>query len=129
MKKAFSLLFLSIVSIHLCSQTNLTPFERSGEKETATYFEAISFYKQLDAKYDNIVVKAFDTTDAGYPLHLVLFSSDKHFNPTKWFEQDKIVIMINNGIHPGEPDGIDASMMFLRDVAVGKIKAPANGRR
>ncbi|MCK5637620.1 MAG: M14 family metallopeptidase, partial [Flavobacteriaceae bacterium] len=25
-------------------------------------------------------------------------------------------ILINNGIHPGEPDGIDASMAFIRDI-------------
>jgi hypothetical protein len=24
----------------------------------------------------------------------------------------------NNGIHPGEPDGIDASMQFLRDLVI-----------
>ncbi len=34
--------------------------------------------------------------------------------------------MINNGIHPGEPDGIDATMMLMRDLAIGKIKAPEN---
>ena len=36
------------------------------------------------------------------------------------------MLLINNGIHPGEPDGIDASMMLLRDLAQGKIKAPQN---
>src|SRR5690606_21267390 len=33
------------------------------------------------------------------------------------------VILINNGIHPGEPDGIDATMMLMRDLATGKISA------
>ena len=73
-----------------------------------------------------LLLKTFDTVDAGYPLHLVLFSTDMQFNPTKWHEQGKIVILINNGIHAGEPDGIDASMMLLRDLATGKIKAPSN---
>jgi hypothetical protein len=36
------------------------------------------------------------------------------------------VILINNGIHPGEPDGIDATMMLMRDLALGKIKIPQN---
>jgi hypothetical protein len=36
------------------------------------------------------------------------------------------VILVNNGIHPGEPDGIDASMMLVRDLAKGKIKLPSN---
>ena len=31
--------------------------------------------------------------------------------------------MINNGIHPGEPDGIDATMMLIRDLATGKISS------
>jgi hypothetical protein len=36
------------------------------------------------------------------------------------------VILINNGIHPGESDGIDATMMLMRDLALGKIKVPQN---
>ncbi|MDQ6890221.1 MAG: M14 family metallopeptidase, partial [Bacteroidota bacterium] len=36
------------------------------------------------------------------------------------------VILINNGIHPGEPDGIDASMMLARDIALKTIRLPAN---
>ena len=55
-------------------------------------------------------------TDAGYPLHLVLISNDEKFDPAVWHKQNKVVILINNGIHPGEPDGIDASMMLARDI-------------
>jgi hypothetical protein len=33
---------------------------------------------------------------------------------------------VNNGIHPGEPDGIDASMLLVRDIMNGKKKLPAN---
>src|SRR5690606_21017260 len=35
-------------------------------------------------------------------------------------------LLINNGIHPGEPDGIDATMMLMRDLATGKITIPKN---
>ncbi len=34
--------------------------------------------------------------------------------------------MINNGIHPGEPDGIDASMMLVRDIKDRKTILPDN---
>ena len=37
-----------------------------------------------------------------------------------------MTILINNGIHPGESDGIDATMMLFRDYASGKIKSPKN---
>ena len=65
-------------------------------------------------------------TDAGYPLHVVLISNDGNFDPGGWHKQNKVVILIINGIHPGEPDGIDASMMLVRDIANNKIKLPGN---
>ena len=30
------------------------------------------------------------------------------------------------GIHPGEPDGIDASMMLVRDIVLRKLRLPDN---
>ena len=65
-------------------------------------------------------------TDAGYNLHLALFSADGNFDTATWRKQNKVVILVNNGIHPGEPDGIDATMMLFRDLATGKVKMPAN---
>ena len=65
-------------------------------------------------------------TDAGFPLHLMLVSGDGKFDPAAWHRQDKAVIFINNGIHPGEPDGIDASILLLRDIAAGKKQLPSN---
>jgi hypothetical protein len=126
MKKGIIVSFALLFSSILYSQNFITPFEKSSGKETATYFEAIQYYKTLDNKYSNIIIKTFDSTDAGYPLHLVLFSSDNSFDPKKWHTQNKVVVLINNGIHPGEPDGIDASMMLVRDLATGKVKAPSN---
>jgi len=65
-------------------------------------------------------------TDAGYPLHLVMLSADKKFDPAKWHTGGKVVMLVINGIHPGEPDGIDASMMLVRDIANGKLQLPPN---
>jgi zinc carboxypeptidase len=117
--------FLAIRSISF-SQTLITPFEKSNGKQTTAYFECIKFYQSLAKTYSTIKILTGDTADAGYPLHVVLFSADKNFNISAWHKQHKVVILINNGIHPGEPDGIDASMMLLRDLAEGKLKAPQN---
>jgi len=65
-------------------------------------------------------------SDAGYPLHLVMVSNDGKFDAAQWHKQNKAVILINNGIHPGEPDGIDACMMLARDIVNNKIKLPDN---
>lgn len=123
MKIVYSFFFL-VFSISSFAQQ--TPFEKSNGKETATYFQAIEFYKNLDKSSSKILMKEMGPTDAGYPLHLVLISSDGKFDPEVWHKQNKVVILINNGIHPGEPDGIDASMMLVRDIANNKIRLPDN---
>ena len=65
-------------------------------------------------------------TDAGYPLHLILVSTDKNFDIAAAKAKGKCIIFINNGIHPGEPDGIDASMLLVRDIVANKYRLPPN---
>lgn len=118
-----------IISIILIMVSNMstaqkTIFEKTDGRETATYFEIIDFYKNLVKKADIIKMETKGMTDAGYPLHLLLISNDKNFDPVKWHKQGKVVFMINNGIHPGEPDGIDASMMLVRDIINKKVELP-----
>ncbi|MDQ6757341.1 MAG: hypothetical protein M3004_10440, partial [Bacteroidota bacterium] len=124
MKFFFYFFIFSLITF--CSFSQQTPFEKSNGKESATYLQAIEFYKNLDKSSSKILMKEMGPTDAGYPLHLVLISNDGKFDPHQWHKQNKVVILINNGIHPGEPDGIDASMMLVRDIANNKIKLPDN---
>lgn len=125
MKKYLVFSFL-VLTLTIDAQMPAIPFESSQGKASASYQECLAFYKQLANKSANIQWKTMGPTDAGLPLNLVLYCSDKQFNPSKWREQEKLVVFVINGIHPGEPDGIDASMMLLRDLVTGKIKAPNN---
>ena len=102
-----------------------TRFERSNGLETATYQETIDFYKQLEKEYKSIQVDSFGATDSGYPLHLVTFNPQSEFD-FETISKSKSIILINNGIHPGESDGIDATMMLFRDLANGTIQMPKN---
>ena len=103
-----------------------TPFEKSGGQETATYAECIAFYQQLDRLSPKLTIKEMGMSDAGYPYHLVFYSNDGQADPMLWHRQHKVVILINNGIHPGEPDGVDASMLLLRDLITKKVSLPDN---
>jgi hypothetical protein len=116
--------FLFFVQTHITAQQ--CRFEKSAGKESATYFEAIDWYKKLDRISSKVLVKEMGATDAGYPLHLVLVSADGKFSPQQWYKENKVVILVNNGIHPGEPDGIDASMMLVRDIVRNKLTLPDN---
>jgi hypothetical protein len=104
----------------------LTRFETSGGTETATYKETIAFYQQLNKKYTTVGLQEAGPTDTKYPLHVVYYSSDGKFDLGEWKRAGKLIILINNGIHPGEPDGIEACKMLLRDAASGEIKVPGN---
>ncbi len=98
------------------TSAQLTPYELSGKKETATYYEAIKHYELLDKTYEQAKLLNYGNTDFGKPLHLLVLSKDKVFDPVAIRKSNKRILLINNGIHPGEPEGIDASMMLTRDL-------------
>ena len=109
---------------NLATKDFTTVFEKTAGLETATYPEIIDFYKQLAANYSTIAIYEMEDTDSGKPLHLVTFNPNRSFESEFSTAQKQNVLLINNGIHPGESDGIDASMMLLRDLAQQKIKTP-----
>lgn len=93
-----------------------TPYELGNKNQTATYDEAIDFYKKLAASSTQAKLFSYGNTDFGKPLHLLVLSKDKIFDPVQIRKSNKRILLINNGIHPGEPEGIDASMIFARDL-------------
>ena len=93
-----------------------TQFEKSKGKETPEYKDIITYYENLAEAYSEISVFTFGQTDAGEPLHLITYNREGVYNIDEITNSSKNRILINNGIHPGESDGIDASMMLLRDI-------------
>lgn len=125
MKKILVILIL-VVSCKSSTKKDFdfeTVFEKSQGLETATYQQTIQYYKDLAAAYSSISIDSIGSTDSGKPLHLVTLNPDGNFN-FESIRNDKRILLINNGIHPGESDGIDATMMLFRDMASGKIEAP-----
>jgi len=122
------ILFLLFIAIHFSCKTKTdynftTIFEKSNGLETATYQETIKYYEDLAAAYASIKIEVFGDTDSGKPLHIVTLNADGNFNYSE-IRKSKRILLINNGIHPGESDGIDATMMLYRDIANGTIEAP-----
>jgi hypothetical protein len=103
-----------------------TKFEQSRGTESPDYFAIIDWWKKLDAQATEVKMLTMGPSDAGFPLHLVMVSTDKDFDPISLRKKNKRIILINNGIHPGEPDGIDASMLLVRDIINKKITLPDN---
>jgi len=101
-----------------------TVFEKSNGLETATYDETIQFYTNLSEEFDEISIQEIGETDSGKPLHIVTLNMINGSDDFDTLRSDNRIMLINNGIHPGESDGIDATMMLYRDIAQGKIEAP-----
>jgi hypothetical protein len=118
--KKITLLF-SFKRIFFCSRFQNTLRKRQ-RKQTTTYEEMVKFYDDLDKNFESISVVEKGKDDNGEPIRVVIFNVSK----TKKLAILNPVILINNGIHPGESDGIDATMMLMRDLALGKIKVPQN---
>lgn len=122
----FSLFILNCSSEKANESKNYTTtFENSNGTETPTYKEVLDYYFVLAKDFSTVNIQTFGETDSGYPLHVVTFNSEGNFNFKKQPDA-KLKLLINNGIHPGESDGIDATMLLFRDLAQGKIAAPKN---
>lgn len=133
MKKIFVALF-AVICLTGCDLSKYelvkeydfeTVFEKSTGKETATYTQVIEYYRQLGEAYPSVKLLEFGKTDSGEPLHLAVFSTSENFDFEK-LRGDNTIILVNNGIHPGESDGIDATMMLFRDLAQDSVTVPKN---
>ncbi|WP_299213564.1 M14 family metallopeptidase [uncultured Aquimarina sp.] len=129
-----TLLTISLLTIISCNTSDkesaknidfTTIFEKSNGTETPTYSEVIIYYKNLSEAYPEIDIQEIGMTDSGYPLHIITLNPDAAFDFEK-IRKTKRILLINNGIHPGESDGIDATMLLFRDIAKGTIEAPKN---
>lgn len=122
--KLASLILLFSIMAHSQNKYDTT-FEKGNGNQTATYQETIAYYKMLANNFKTISIHEQGLTDSGEPLHTVIFNPDSNFDLKK-VSKSKAILLINNGIHPGEPDGIDATMMLFRDLATNKISIPKN---
>lgn len=111
------LVFLLLLSTQLLSAQALkTPYEAGNGNQSTTYEACIAWYENLDKTYKTVRLDSIGTTDIGRPLHLVVLDADGEFSPDKARKRGKNIVFIINGIHPGEPEGIDASMRLAREL-------------
>jgi hypothetical protein len=118
--KYFSAIFFLLINCLVFAQSQPLLHLKYNENYTPTYDEVMEMYRLLDKNYANAKLFEKGLTDTGKPLHLFVINSEPEFNPEKIKQQGKTILMINNGIHPGEPEGIDASLKFADDILRNK---------
>ncbi|MBX3111945.1 MAG: M14 family metallopeptidase [Fimbriimonadaceae bacterium] len=88
---------------------NLT-CEKTGFRDTGTYAEAVAFCRRLAEHSPSVAkVEIFGTTPQGRPMVALVLGKDDSRKPT---------VFIQSGIHAGEIEGKDATLMLARDIVV-----------
>ncbi len=100
----------------------LTHFEKSDKLESPGYENTIKYFKKFAEKTPYVKIKTIGKTPGGRELKVIIVSKDKAFNPDQAKRTGKAIVLIQNGIHPGEIEGKDACMILLREILITKEK-------
>lgn len=100
----------------------LTHAEKTDYRETPRYAETIEYSKRLDQASPLIKFQSFGKSGEGRELPLLIATEDNTFTPEAARHAGKAVILIQACIHAGEPDGKDAGLALLRDIAITKTQ-------
>lgn len=108
-KRSFiSLLLLVTFSNFLSAQLPKLKFQSN---ESLSFEKMIAEYEKADAASPYMALTIAGYSDAGNPIHLFIIDKQQQFKPNPQLK--KAVWFILNGIHPGESEGIDASVAFV----------------
>ncbi len=122
--KKFIMIFLISLSLIAQQKNNewVTYFEKSNYLSTPNYNETIKYFKALERNSPFIKLIPFGKTAQERTLYICVVSKEKAFTPAKAKKINKPIILIQNGIHSGEIEGKDASMILLREILITKEK-------
>jgi murein tripeptide amidase MpaA len=96
----------------------LTHAEKTNYRETPRYSETVAYCERLAAASPLIRFKSFGQSGEGRELPLLIASEGDTFSPESARQAHKPIVLIQACIHAGEPDGKDAGLALLRDIAI-----------
>lgn len=106
----------------------LTPYEQGNLNQTTTWADCIAWYHDLARQYPGVLrFEQVGVSDAGVPIHAGVVSSDGVFDRAAIKAAGRAVFFNNNGIHPGEPEGVDGCMALVRDFCLEPERLAALG--
>ena len=99
----------------------VTRAEASGFEATSTHAETVDYLRRLVEQAPGLLsLESFGLSAQGRKMPLVVASRDGAFTPARARGAGHAVVLIQSGIHAGEIDGKDATLLLLRDWALGR---------
>jgi hypothetical protein len=84
-----------------------------SKNRSPTYEELIVICEQFAQKHDEIEIYRMGESDSGIPIHLLIINGAKDSVLTFQKARKQTTILVNNAIHPGEPDGVNAMILWI----------------
>jgi hypothetical protein len=101
-----------------------THYEASGGTETPRYAETYQYAKMLADSSSLITMVEYGKSPQGRSHFALVLDREGLANASMIRGKGRLVFLIQACIHPGEPEGKDAGLLFLRDVAIKKKNLP-----
>jgi hypothetical protein len=99
----------------------LTRAEATGFRETSLHADVMRFVRDLEARGDpRLHVTSFGTSPEGRELPLLVLSKHGVTTPEEARRTGRPVVLMLDGIHPGEVEGKEASLALVRDLLDGR---------
>ena len=96
----------------------LTYFEKNSFNKTPRYAETVEFCKLLDDNSKIVSFQTIGTSPQGREIPILIVDKDGLTDPQEIRKKGRTVVVAEACIHAGEPDGKDAGLMLIRDIAI-----------
>jgi len=119
-KAILTILILLIPTLYLTAQEQdwETFYEKSNYLETPRFAETVAYCQRLADASDWIDYSSFGISPQGRELPLLVVDKNGNFDPASVKASGNLILLVEAGIHPGEIDGKDAGLMFIRDMVI-----------
>lgn len=126
MLKKLSLITFLFIQVNAQSDF-ITIFEKSAFVSTANYEETMRYFQMLDESSEYADLFDFGISSQFREMKCLFVSKENRssieFNLSMGYKPtEKPLVLIINGIHSGEIEGKDASMILLREILITKEK-------
>ena len=110
MCKVISFSFYMLCSCSFFAQENWT------SNTSPTYEGLILHLKDVSAANGFIELYNMGNSDHGLPIYVCIVNGAQDSSKTFKKARSETTVLFNNAIHPGEPDGINASLLWLEEL-------------
>lgn len=102
-------------------QTELqTLAEKTNYESTSAYNDVMGFVNQLKLNTKYVAVETIAKTIEGRELPLLVIGNPLPKSPKDLINDKRVVVYVQANIHPGEVEGKEATLMYVRDLLKDK---------